>query len=384
MASPRGACTLMAPPAQLARPLAQQMLSAVRVRADGSTPGADELRRVAARVGRRMLAERDVATAKHSDDVVVISEAMCEVLEIRGAERQDLLTAARLHDIGKAAITREILDKPGKLTDEDWGEIRAHTAIGAEIIGAVPNLDGVAAMIRSSHERWDGGGYPDGLAAEEIPRGSRVIFCADAFHAMRSDRPYRRGRSAADALAEVKRNSGSQFDPEIVAALVEVARRLKLAPATSGFRSSARLMALLLALAVGVGGTALAKSGLLDAGNADGASQGGAAACSSECVAPFGAPSAATFRAWVTNVAGGGHAQSPKTAGKSRSPTDARTSGAPAGGSNGAVGSNRDGPGSGHPLGGPPGQTGNHPLGGPPGQTGNHPQGGRPGQGEKD
>jgi putative nucleotidyltransferase with HDIG domain len=211
----------MAPPEQIARPLAQQMLSEISAYGEDSGPGVAEARRVATRVGRGMLAERDPGTAEHSDDVVVIAEAICEVLEIRGSKREDLLAAARLHDIGKAAIPREILDKPGKLTSEEWGEIRAHTAIGAEIIGSVPGLDGVAKMIRHSHERWDGEGYPDRLAGEEIPLGSRVIFCADAFHAIQSDRPYRKGRPASEAIAEVKRNSGEQFDPDVVEALIK-------------------------------------------------------------------------------------------------------------------------------------------------------------------
>jgi hypothetical protein len=290
-------------------------------------------------------------------------------------------------------------------------------------------------MIRHSHERWDGDGYPDGIAGDEIPLGSRVIFCADAFHAIRSDRPYRKGSPAPEALAEVKRNAGSQFDPEAVEALEEVVRRLKLPPAASGFRSSSRLVALLLALVVGAGGTAIAKSGLLGSASADGPSGAGPAACVSDCVTPFGASLAATLEKWGSNptaargsesnpsgstpadppapgsppgVAGAGLGPpasdpAPSTGGGSTSPQGGGGSGggsgsggndtggggsggdrvSPGGGGSGG-GSSGGGSSSGHPHGGPPGQTGNHPLGGPPGQTGNHPQGGPPGQAKKD
>ena len=152
-------------------------------------------------------------TAAHSDDVVVISRAICDLLRIKGEQRQDLLAAAHLHDIGKAAIPAKILNKPGPLTAKEWELMRAHTEVGADILASVPELEGIARVVRHSHERWDGKGYPDGLAGEEIPLGSRIIFCADAFHAIRSDRPYRPGRPAPDVLVEVRANAGTQFDP---------------------------------------------------------------------------------------------------------------------------------------------------------------------------
>jgi hypothetical protein len=214
-------------------------------------------------VGHGMLVAANVETARHSDDVVVISRAICDLLDIRGTERQDLLAAARLHDIGKVAVPQEMLDKPGKLTQEEWDLMRTHTEVGQQILGSVSELEDIAMLVRHSHERWDGRGYPDGLSGDDIPLGSRIIFCADAFHAIRSDRPYRDGRPATYALAELRNNAGSQFDPEIVAALAKVARELRLVPAGGRIRRSSRLTALLLVLALGGGGSAIAHSGLL-------------------------------------------------------------------------------------------------------------------------
>jgi len=222
-----------------------------------------QARRVAMQVGHGILVAANVETARHSDDVVVISRAICDLLDIRGTERLDLLAAARLHDIGKVAVPQEMLDKPGKLTQEEWDLMRTHTEVGQQILGSVSELEDIALLVRHSHERWDGRGYPDGLSGDDIPLGSRIIFCADAFHAIRSDRPYRDGRPATYALAELRNNAGSQFDPEIVAALAKVARELRLVPAGGRIRRSSRLTALLLVLALGGGGSAIARSGLL-------------------------------------------------------------------------------------------------------------------------
>ena len=228
-----------------------------------------QARRVATKVGRGMLIATNIETARHSDDVVLITRAICDLLEISGSERQDLLAAAYLHDIGKAAVPREVIEKPSSLNDEEWEMMRAHTEVGEKILSSVPELEGIARLVRHSHERWDGRGYPDGLKGDEIPLGSRIIFCADSFHAIREDRPYRPGRPASYALAELRNNAGTQFDPEIVKALEEVARELRIAPAVPRVRRSSRLMALLLCLAIGGSGSAIARSGLLDAGSAE-------------------------------------------------------------------------------------------------------------------
>jgi len=223
----------------------------------------DAGREAATRIAHATLTASSKETAAHSEDVDVIAEGICEHLGIVGRERRDILTAARLHDIGKVAVPDSILHKPGPLDPDEWAVIRTHTEVGDEILRSVPALAGVARLVRHSHERWDGEGYPDGLAGEDIPLGSRIVFCADSFHAIRSDRVYRRGRSASAALREVQAGSGSQFDPEVVAALVGLRRDLQ--GSTRGLAMtgrSGRLVALLLVVSCGMGGAALAHSGL--------------------------------------------------------------------------------------------------------------------------
>src|SRR3954452_1331516 len=219
-------------------------------------------RRAAVSMAAATMHARDGNTAAHSDDVVHLCDAIAAELGIHGFERAELLAAAQLHDVGKVAIPQEILDKPGPLDDGDWVVIRQHTVVGEQIVQAVPELRDVARLVRHSHERWDGGGYPDGLTSEEIPLASRVVFCADAFHAIRSKRPYRDGRSARAALEEVKANAGAQFDPIVVEALVKSAGQIRTgarrARAKKTLRSR-RLLSLLLTLAIA--GSALAAGG---------------------------------------------------------------------------------------------------------------------------
>src|SRR5439155_6138122 len=128
--------------------------------------------------------------------------------------------AAELHDIGKMAVPDAILEKPAGLDEDEIELIRQHTIIGERILAVSPALRGVSALVRHSHERWDGHGYPDGLAGDEIPLGSRIIFAADPFDAMTSDRLYRAALSFDEAVAEVARCAGTQFDPDVVAAFV--------------------------------------------------------------------------------------------------------------------------------------------------------------------
>ena len=226
-------------------------------------PTNDEARRIATTIGGAMLVASSLETAKHSDDVELIADAISDHLGLSDADRADVQAGARLHDIGKASISRELLDKPAALTESEWEVMRTHTIVGAEILGSVKELKGIASLVRHSHERWDGHGYPDGLAGEDIPLGSRIIFCADAFHAIRSDRPYRQGVSAAAAWKEVQRCAGTQFDPMVVEALEQVIEDLSVVPRPRRGKRSSRLTALLLCLALGGGGGALAGSGLL-------------------------------------------------------------------------------------------------------------------------
>jgi two-component system, cell cycle response regulator len=133
-------------------------------------------------------------------------------------------TAAELHDLGKIAIPRPLLLKPGPLTDDEWAFVRRHTLIGERIVSGAPALVGVSRLIRSSHERWDGTGYPDALAADEIPLGSQIVFVCDAFVAMTSDRPHQAAVSEAEALAELRH--APQFAPAVVEALLAVHDRV--------------------------------------------------------------------------------------------------------------------------------------------------------------
>ena len=127
---------------------------------------------------------------------------------------------ALLHDIGKIGIPNEVLHEPGKLNEEQWEIMKQHPVIGERIVARIPGLESVAQAIRHEHERWDGGGYPDGLKGDQIPLASRIVLVCDAFHAMTSDRPYRMAIPVEEARAELVRNAGTQFDPVIVHALL--------------------------------------------------------------------------------------------------------------------------------------------------------------------
>jgi HD-GYP domain-containing protein (c-di-GMP phosphodiesterase class II) len=158
----------------------------------------------------------------HSDQVAQLALQVATALGMRRDEAGQVALAARLHDIGKMAISERILNKTGPLDEEEWAQMRCHTMIGERILAAAPALTGAAALVRSSHERWDGQGYPDGLRGEEIPLGARIIFACDAYDAMRSDRPYRRAFTHRRSLEELDSCAGSQFDPDVVAALKAV------------------------------------------------------------------------------------------------------------------------------------------------------------------
>src|SRR6266511_1438391 len=145
------------------------------------------------------LQERDRYTGEHSESVVDLTARVGDALGL-GAD--------------------EILHKPGPLDDREWEIMRQHPVIGERILRAIPGLGLVARMVRHEHERWDGGGYPDGLVATGIPIGSRIILACDAYHAMVSDRPYRKAMQHADAMSELSSNAGTQFDPDVVEALV--------------------------------------------------------------------------------------------------------------------------------------------------------------------
>ena len=166
------------------------------------------------------LQERDAYTGDHSESVVEMSGRVAQAMALDPDEVGRIRMAALLHDIGKVGIPDEVLHKPGQLDEREWELMRQHPVIGERILRMIPGLGAIARIVRHEHERWDGGGYPDGLVGGATPLGSRIILACDAYHAMTSDRPYRAAMPHADAMAELTRNSGSQFDPEVVQALI--------------------------------------------------------------------------------------------------------------------------------------------------------------------
>ncbi|MDQ3822949.1 MAG: HD-GYP domain-containing protein, partial [Actinomycetota bacterium] len=163
---------------------------------------------------------RDAYTGSHSERVGELAARIAVRLGVDPDEVELTRLAGSLHDLGKLAIPEEILRKPGPLTDGERLVVERHPQIGFRMLESL-GVDPVADWVLHHHERWDGGGYPDGIPGERIPLGARILFVADAYDAMTSDRVYRRRLSHADALAELQRCAGTQFDPEIVAAFVD-------------------------------------------------------------------------------------------------------------------------------------------------------------------
>jgi len=164
----------------------------------------------------RVLHEREPELDRHLDGVAHLAAAMGRELGL-DSEQLDVLTrAGELHDIGKVAIPDEILHKAGPLSDEEWELMRKHTVIGERVLAAAPAMQEVAKLVRSTHEHWDGSGYPDGLAGEEIPLGARMILVCDAYTAMTGNRPYGHTVTEEQAIEELRRSAGSQLDPRLV------------------------------------------------------------------------------------------------------------------------------------------------------------------------
>jgi len=164
---------------------------------------------------------RDSYTAEHSKAVVELAATVAEQLGLGEREGHDLARVALLHDIGKIAIPDSILRKPGPLDDQEWELMRKHPEYGSDLIERTPGVVHLAPAVRAEHERWDGEGYPDGLAGEEIPLASQIVFACDAYHAMVSDRPYRRGLGEDEARRRLRAGAGSQFNPAVVAAMLD-------------------------------------------------------------------------------------------------------------------------------------------------------------------
>ncbi|MDR7438247.1 MAG: GAF domain-containing protein [Armatimonadota bacterium] len=165
---------------------------------------------------------RDAYTAEHSRRLAELAVATGRVLGCDEATLQVLRWGALLHDIGKIAIPDAILRKPGPLTADEWDVVRRHPDVGAQIVAPVRSLQPVIPIIRHHQERWDGSGYPDGLRGDAIPLAARILAAADAYVAMTDARPYRPARSHHEAVAELRRHAGSQFDPAVIEALCRV------------------------------------------------------------------------------------------------------------------------------------------------------------------
>jgi putative nucleotidyltransferase with HDIG domain len=175
-------------------------------------------------------------TAEHSGTVSLHAVMIANELGLERRSIERIRWAALLHDVGKLAVPREVLDKPGRLTQSEWADVQAHVPASIDILAGIDAFKPYLEGIRHHHERFDGSGYPDGLSGESIPLDARIIAVADAFDAMTSHRPYRPSLSAADALAELRRASNTHFDPAIVEAFARTLTRTGTVPSARATR----------------------------------------------------------------------------------------------------------------------------------------------------
>jgi two-component system cell cycle response regulator len=168
------------------------------------------------------LSKQHPKLVEHVDRVASLGEALAIKLGLPELEVERTRLAAKLHDVGKSAVPAAIINKPGPLSDDEWALVRQHTVIGERMLRATPEVSHVASIVRSSHECYDGSGYPDGALGKDIPLGARIVFVCDAFDAMTSTRPYSEAKTADVAIDELKRCAGTQFDPVVVAAFADL------------------------------------------------------------------------------------------------------------------------------------------------------------------
>jgi HD-GYP domain-containing protein (c-di-GMP phosphodiesterase class II) len=164
---------------------------------------------------------KDDYTASHEQQVADLSRRVALRLGMGATHARDVRYAALLHDLGKVAVPSEILLKPGPLSEQQWVTMRSHAAAGGKLVASIPAFAHLAPAVRASHERWDGGGYPDALAGEQIPLSARIIAACDTYEAIVTDRPYRPARTPAEAAEELRRVAGTQLDARIVGALLD-------------------------------------------------------------------------------------------------------------------------------------------------------------------
>ncbi|MFB0556977.1 MAG: HD-GYP domain-containing protein, partial [Dehalococcoidia bacterium] len=165
---------------------------------------------------------RDPHVYGHSRKVNTYAVALAEAIGLSPEDVSRVSTAALLHDIGKIGISDKVLNKKGKLNEENWEAIKAHPRLGANIVGNIPNLAPCVSSILHHHERWDGGGYPGGLKGEEIPIEARILAIADTFEAMTSARPYRSAFSREEVVQELRKGAGIRFDPKLVEVFIDL------------------------------------------------------------------------------------------------------------------------------------------------------------------
>lgn len=187
-----------------------------------------------------VIAEDDAYTGEHSYGVIALSLEIADELGLDEDERRLVEFGALLHDVGKIAVPKEIINKEGPLDEEEWKVMRQHTIAGQQMLNKVGgSMADVGTIVRASHEHWDGKGYPDGIAGEEVPLAARIVSVADAFSAITTTRPYRRAQSPEAAIKELRACAGTQFDPEVVEALVAVLERPAVTTPTEFFERTA-------------------------------------------------------------------------------------------------------------------------------------------------
>jgi diguanylate cyclase (GGDEF)-like protein len=199
-------------PEEAATPDAALQLADHRMYQEKAARGEDQTHLVL----RQALTERDSLLTDHHEHVAHFAAALAREVGLGPQDVRLVHLAADLHDVGKLALPETLLQKPRELDDGEWALVRQHTLIGERIIAAAAGLDDVAHAVRSTHERWDGRGYPDGLAGTEIPLAARIIAICDAYSAITSNRPYRDARTRSQAIVELRSHAGSQFDPQLV------------------------------------------------------------------------------------------------------------------------------------------------------------------------
>ena len=169
-----------------------------------------------------LLSKRDPYTHEHSESVGQLTRAIADELRVHPERKENIVSAARVHDIGKLGIPDDILLKKGSLDEEEWETMKEHPVVGADILSGLTIYEDSVNIVRYEHERWDGSGYPEGLEGEEIPLGSRIVAGADVWNALRTKRPYRGPLSKEKAKEEIKEMAGVKLDPEVVNALLAV------------------------------------------------------------------------------------------------------------------------------------------------------------------